>query len=388
MTALEVSDDIINVDIFISRIQKGSSNIVFSSLSGFYLKTTDESLQEINNEQISFSNMLSGNMIVLNNKVYALPLELYSESPIKFNDLTYSGHFKLKPATDNSINIINCIDLEDYVAGVISAEIGSNAPIEALKAQAVATRTITIKKIINSKHSQDGYDLCNTVHCQVYHGLKNQSPASYRAAMETSGMILLYNNEPIEAVYSSSCGGVTECAQNLWGSRLDYLQVSIDSYCIIEENLTEWQKKHLNWQKEFTVSQLQQMFSVSNISSLKASSVGENNTSQNSDRIEKITIYSNKTVTIDGQYKIREAFNLPSTLFIIHTDNDTALDKLTRNTKIIFSGNGYGHGVGMCQTGAISRAKEGQSYTEILDFYYPNTTIDAEWLLNHSAKER
>ncbi|MCK9328359.1 MAG: SpoIID/LytB domain-containing protein [Candidatus Cloacimonetes bacterium] len=385
--ALEIVDDIVNIDVLIYQYQAGDDDITFSSVSGFYLKSEDKKLNNIKDESITISKVLTNSKVVIKNKVYSLPLEIISESPIRFKELEYSGFIKIKEAQNNKLVIINCIDLESYVAGVISAEIGASSPFEALKAQAIATRTITIKKILNNKHQKDGYDLCSTVHCQVYKGLKNQSSASYRSAIETSGLILVYNNQPIDAVYSSSCGGVSESTENLWGFKLDYSTVKTDSYCIDVEQLSGWQKKYLNWQKDFSVIQLQQMFAITNISAIRYNRVSEFKPGSNSDRIEKIEIIGNKIVTIEGQYKIRETFNLPSSLFIVYSE-DNSLEELNRNSKIIFAGNGYGHGVGMCQTGAIVRAKSGQTYQEILHFYYPNTEINSEWLLNNITKEK
>jgi stage II sporulation protein D len=237
---------------------------------------------------------------------------------------------------------------------------GPGSPIEALKAQAIATRTITISKINSGKHRDDFYHLCSTTHCQVYRGLSGQNETTKRAALETRNLILVHNENPIEALYSSHCGGLSECPGNLWSSRLDYTTTKPDSYCIDVKIVPNWNQRFINWEKEFSFRDLEQKFNIRNISEIYVSRRNSGS------RAEEITIRSaTRNFSITGQYEIRNTFGLSSSLFLI----------LDSEEGFLFIGNGYGHGVGMCQTGAIARANSGHSYIEILEFYFEGAEI-------------
>lgn len=375
------------IDVFIGELHLSQQKeLVFSTDNVFYIQQGEDFFSFSESIFVSMDSDES-NYIYVNDNEFTLPVEIISEMPVVFKGKSYNGFMRLQKSKANSIFVINCVDIEDYVAGVVVAEIGAGAPMEALKAQAVATRTITVKKILNSKHKGDSYDLCNTVHCQVYNGLTNQTSQSYRAAIETSGVILTYNQEPIEAVYSSSCGGISEATENLWGSSYSYLNVKTDNYCIDENYLSEWQKRYLNWTREFTVKDIERIVKLENITRLSYNLTDDIDTKTSSGRVEEIKVSSlSKTIEIEGQYKIRDAFNLPSSLFTIRLNNSdirTNVFVLRPQSKIIFSGNGFGHGVGMCQTGAIARAKENHTYIEILEFYYPGAVLNNNWLLEN-----
>jgi stage II sporulation protein D len=324
---------------------------------------TDQAQVNIRTEARSFTGHDSNNLNIavlnrslrVNNKDYGSGITLSSSLPITINNISYKGDIKLSALSNNQVRVINTIDIEDYVAGVITAEMGYNAPLEALKAQAVATRTVTVTKV-NNKHSADGYDLCNTTHCQVYTGLKDQTEQSLQAVRETEGLILTYNGEPIDAVYSSFCGGIGEDSGSLWRLSREYLQPKTDDYCINIEHTPRWSHKNLNWEVSYTFSKIARLVGLSSVSDIAISRY------DSSTRVEEILV-NDKAIT--GQYEIRNKFKLPSALFIIENDGYS----------VKFIGNGYGHGVGMCQIGAIARAGQGHDFREILGFYYPNTLI-------------
>ena len=318
---------------------------------------------DVYGQELSIS--FNSNKIYINNTAYSDQIELLSELPLYYKNNPYNGSFKIVLIPEKKLRLINLVELEDYVSGVITAEIGANAPNEALKAQAVATRTVTISKIINGKHRQENYDLCNSVHCQVYTGLKSQTTQSYRATMETANQILVYDNKVIEAFYSASCGGITENSGNLWLVQHDYLISKIDSYCIDEKSVPVWNKRFINWERIFTKRELENKFQIKNISDII---IKNKNSSM---RVEEIEVKSAvKNLIFSGQYEIRSRFDLPSSLFLIKQDGDS----------FNFIGNGYGHGVGMCQTGTIVRALKGQTYSEILGFYFEGAIINDSWI--------
>lgn len=315
-----------------------------------------------------------------------LPIIISSNSPITLKnqktELTCNGDFIVKNAS--KLQIINRIELEDYVMGVIPNEIGPDAPMEALKAQAIAARSETIFKLLCNRHIKDGYDLCSTTHCQVYKGLFRQNDNTKNAVLETSDQIITFDNKVIDAVYSSSCGGKTEDNELVWnGGALPYLRSISDSkskipdlsygsnakrwiqkkggsYCASNKNSSSWQKRTFQWEKSITKDNLSKRAGMKSISKIKILQRGK------SGRVIKLKISGgSKSKIIDSEYKIRQVLgNLPSSFFYIK-----------RTNPYIFVGKGSGHGVGLCQVGTINQAKAGKSSKEILQFYYQGVEV-------------
>ena len=309
----------------------------------------------------------NNNHLFVNNQQFENKL-IISANQLIINDIEYKGTLIITAQSNNQIRVINQIDLEDYIAGVIPAEIGGGASIEALKAQAITTRTYTIKSILNGKHQKDGYDLCNTTHCQVYAGFKGQTELSNRAVKETINTIITYKNEPIEAFYSASCGGITENSGNVWLKKFDYLIPQADDYCIDLSLIPSYAQKNINWEKSFSMQELEKMFEIQKIDEIIIQNTN------NSPRVYMITIKSGSDyLEIKGNNNIRQKLSLLSNLFLIKKED----------FQIRIIGNGFGHGVGLCQIGAIARAKNGQSYQQILQFYFPQTKIDHQWVKKH-----
>jgi len=306
----------------------------------------------------------TNNALTINNKRYARTVTITSPTSLSLNNISYEGTIKITALNRNLLRVINTIDLESYVNGVVPAEIGGQAPLEAQKAQAIATRSITICKVRSHKHTQDGYDLCNTTHCQVYKGLTEQTDISIKAVKDTENQIMLYNGSPVEAFYSSHCGGITEFSGNLWAFSHEYLVSVVDSYCIDYSQVPAWSQKNITWEKVFTRPELATKLGLRNISEMY---ITRRNSST---RITEVFIRStSKNITLSGQYDIRNTLDLPSSLFFIFDEGH----------QYRFTGNGYGHGVGMCQTGAIARAMAGFTCEEILSFYYNGVVISGEW---------
>jgi stage II sporulation protein D len=145
-------------------------------------------------------------------------------APVRFNDKPFRGQIEVFANTRGALTVVNVIGLEDYVRGVVPNELspGSYPAIEALKAQAIAARTYALKN--QGQYAADGYDLLPTTRSQVYRGLSSEHPLSSRAVEETRGMIATYNGEPINALYTSTCGGRTEDAGNIFNHAVPYLK--------------------------------------------------------------------------------------------------------------------------------------------------------------------
>ena len=140
----------------------------------------------------------------------------------------YGGSLKLQPNAHGEFSLVNHVPLETYLRGVVPYEIGSQAPAQAVAAQTIIARTYALRNL--RRFEVDDYQLCATVHCQVYKGLNDANPTSDRAIAQTKGLVLTYDNELIDALYSSTTGGITAGFEDTWnGQQRPYLQPVIDS---------------------------------------------------------------------------------------------------------------------------------------------------------------
>ena len=253
---------------------------------------------------------------------------------------------------DSSINEIN---LEDYLIGVLGGEMPVSFPLEALKAQAVASRTYVLYQ---KEHNTKDYDVLNTTTNQVYkdeEALRQAWNEDYddnlskikQAINETEGEVMVYNEEIIDALFFSTAPGITENSEDVFSSSLPYLR-SVES---------NWDKKAPNYEstKSFSLEEFKNLLGLNSVSNII---VGE---FSNTGRTKSLII---DNVTLDAN-DIRNKLNLRSTYF----------DYDVKDNTITFTTYGYGHGVGMSQYGAKYMAEEGYSYKEILEHYYTDIKI-------------
>ncbi|MBN2486971.1 MAG: SpoIID/LytB domain-containing protein [Bacteroidales bacterium] len=243
---------------------------------------------------------------------------------------------------DNKLRAINHIDLEKYIAGVIEAEGGIDAPLEYYKAQAVLVRTYTIKNIY--KHAEEGFNLCDQVHCQAYKGKSMRNPQIYEATRYTAGQVLVDTDQVLAmAPFHSSCGGQTSQAGIYWQSDLPYLRPVNDPFCLSLRNA--------NWEQRIPLSEWKLFLSASGVTK------PENYLNYQSAGREQFFINGKQKLTFR---QIREKFGLKSSYFSIEQQGG----------EIVFKGKGFGHGIGMCQLGAMEMARVGYTYIDILHFYF------------------
>lgn len=279
-------------------------------------------------------------------------------------------------AIDDTIEVsVNCsgeilkMPLSEYLEGVVAAEMPALFPEEALRAQAVAARTYTMKKMSASPAKEHGgAHLCNNPsHCKAYEPLSSfaaswegktdeYSKKIKRAVSDTDGEIILYNDEPISAVFHSTSSGKTENAKDVWGGDAPYL-ISVESKG--EEASPRYVEE-----KSFTPDEFKEIFSKNRT----AVSFDENpeNWVSNISRSEAggIKSLSVAGVSVKGS-EMRSLFGLNSTNFTLTFDEGV----------MKFKTKGYGHGVGMSQYGARAMAEEGKTYEEILKKYYTGVTL-------------
>jgi len=247
--------------------------------------------------------------------------------------------------------LINELPLEDYVGSVVSAEVGPNWDVEALKAQAVIARTYVLYQ--KNANSAQKYDVTSSVLHQVYKGSVEDARVSY-AVMQTEGEVLTYDGKLIEAFYHSTCGGRTEDSEEVFGKKYPYLR-PVESTCDISPYST--------WERKIPVDELERALDLRDIRKIKILSYTKTK------RVRTLAVvHKTGTLTVKATdlRKLLGWTRLPSTNF-----------KLTRDkADFVFEGKGYGHGVGLCQWGALELAREGKNYRDILAFFYPGTTIE------------
>lgn len=344
---------------------------------------------------------------------------------INISDSAYRGKIQFLLNANGGITVINLIDIDEYLYSVVPSEMPSSWNLEALKAQAVAARTYTYTKI--GVHDKDGYNLCDTDHCQSYLGVLNEQLSSTQAVDETRGIMIYYDNKLIEAFYFSSSGGATENSENVWYETVPYLRGVVE---VFEDNYKEWSRT-------FTFDEIRSILSkngveignVTNIAITKVSEMGRVNeltiTGTNGSKMltkeeirsffrvsEEGSLDSRNFTIVESVYKNEDAVKLAVTngnfieekylneLFVTSSDGivkilntavvkgeyDTAIYSLenkvlnqevssTGNT-VTFTGKGWGHGVGLSQYGANGMANAGYTYKEILEFYYTGVRVE------------
>jgi len=298
-------------------------------------------------------------------------------------DRSYRGAVEIT----SGINAVNIVNLEEYLYGVVPSEIPASWPKEALKAQAVAARSEAFKKV--GRHKNEGFDFCAEVHCQSYKGIEQETQRTNEAVDETRGEVMLYKGKPVDAVYSSNCGGHTQ--NNIFGDTRDipYFAAGIDSF--VDLNLTfplsPWGME--GWLREppdGIFCSLPEELSSSNFRWIRMYSAQELNETLNkiydfgeitkiivlkrrpSGHISAIKVIGTKrTQVIEKELNIRQALgNLRSSMFKVEIQYGPGKKPKT----FIFYGGGWGHGVGMCQSGAYGMAKQGNNQRNILKHYF------------------
>ena len=310
----------------------------------------------------------------------------------------YGGSLRLQPNSHGEFTLVNHVSLETYLRGVVPYEIGANAPAEAVAAQTIIARTYALRNL--RRFAVDNYQLCATVHCQVYKGLNDANPTSDRAIAKTAGLVLTYDNELIDALYSSTTGGVTASFEDTWnGKERPYLQPVIDApkpfwdllkyplnnersfrhFIGLTKGFNETGRKGVfRWRKTRSIANLNQdlrkylrktRHPLADFTTIESMQIQRRS---RSGRILALTIQTDIGKLQLHKNEIRSALEPPrSTFFYL----EPIYDKAKELNGYAFVGGGFGHGVGMSQYGSYNLANLGWSAEQILAFYYPQTTL-------------
>ncbi len=336
-----------------------------------------------------------------------------------FKGYEYYGGFEYARRSGGDMTIVNVVNIEDYIKGVIPYEMSNAWPLEALKAQALCARTYVMSSL--NGHSSNNFDVCNTTCCQVYHGANSANSTTDSAVEQTAGKYITHNGYLCQTYYSSSDGGATESSENVWSAELPYLRGVIDPY---EEDIADSVYLYY-WTETYTGSELtdilqssnyscsdivsfrvSQYTDVGNVYSITLTDSNGRNFTFSKDRARTFfgfrsmrytingggssggsDIYVNdgSTISSDGPlYGIGSGGDISEintgTLYAITGTGDIeqvgGLYSGSASDTYVVSGSGYGHNVGMSQWGAYSMAKyHDKTYDEIIKFYYTGVTI-------------
>lgn len=301
----------------------------------------------------------------------------------------YQGTLEIVVGKDGRLAVLNRVPVPSYLRGVLPSEMPARAPLEALKAQAVCARNEVMAKI-GGRHHADPFLFCASTHCQVYHGHSAAHSRTDRAIRETRGRVMWHPQGRLaDAYYSAVSGGHTEHNEHVWFLPADPmlrgkpdLLSSKTAYSrgISHRNIRSWlrspplsyssgrtrlQRRRFRWVRVFSASRMKRMVErryrgMGEIVKLEPLKRGV------SGRIYKLRIVGRRrTVIVYGELRIRRLLgNLRSSMFVVEASPSSG----SQVWKLL--GGGWGHGVGMCQWGAIERARRGQNFQTILHHYY------------------
>jgi stage II sporulation protein D len=279
---------------------------------------------------------------------------------LRVNGRRYRDGIKILLNSKGKLNVINELGIEGYLYGVMSREVSPGWHIEALKAQAVVSRTYVMKNL--GKHDREGFDLSATMTSQVYGGVEAEDPRTTEAVDLTRGEVITYNGELIKSFFHSNCGGHTEDVSNVWEGeqQVPYLKGRVCVFC--KESYQYYWEKTI--EKEMVKQKLNENgYNVGDIKKIKI--LGRSS----SGRVTCLRIYhtgGHLEIRAHNFRMIMDPSLIRSTLFAIEQ----------MGNRIRFYGRGWGHGVGMCQWGAKGMAERGVNYRHILQYYYPGTKIE------------
>lgn len=285
-----------------------------------------------------------------------------SDEGLALDGRRYRGALELRHR-GAGLTSVNIVPVDDYLLSVVPEEMPTDWPAEALKAQSVAARSFALKS--RGRHAAEGYDLCTTTHCQLYKGIASEKTASTAAVRATRGEVLTYGGQPIEALFHTDSGGLTESSEDVWGSHVPYLRAVRDTPL-----------GTMPWSKTVSTANLEQKlaakgYAIGRLRAIELSPLAIGRAAKDrtaSGRVKAMTVTGTKgSVTLSGT-AWRSLLGLKSTLFDA---------KLTKDT-VTFTGFGAGHGLGISQWGAKRLAETGKSYADILHHYYTGVTLQTD----------
>ncbi len=341
-----------------------NSIVVYCTSGEYLIKSEQVRIGELSKGDILFAVLKEGRIHLHN------ATQIYGDySSIELESLGLDGTFRIRPvdpalesrsyddelileSKQDFLSIINKVDFDKYIAGVLESETGPNTEPELYKAQALLTRTYALKEY--EKHREEGFSLCDGVHCQAYKGRSVYNPEIQKAVFETSGEIVAdYHYKLITAVYHSNSGGETQRASDVWLNPEDYLQAVMDPHSL--------HQPHAKWQDTILYADWKNYLLKNGMNSVKK--IPEELLYIQQFHRKKYFILDQDSILMT---KIREDWNMKSTFFNMFPEEDG---------KILIWGKGSGHGIGLSQEGAMKMARDGYNYRDIIQFYFYNVRL-------------
>jgi len=262
---------------------------------------------------------------------------------IYIDDRQFRGNIDIiKDRKKNTLFVVNHIDIEDYLYGVLYHEVSHRWPIEVLKAQAIAARTYALYEKLVTKNKY--FDLVSNVYSQVYGGRTSEKGRTTKAVNLTIGQVLTYDGKIFPTYYHATCGGETSDASTLWNIKIPTLTGRVCNFCK--------SSPHYKWKKELKLN-------YSSIEVLKRDSSGR--------ALEILLKSKGKSAKLTGN-----KFRLMIGPNLIRSTN---FEVKKKGKYFVFRGRGWGHGIGMCQWGAYGMSKRKWPVEKILEYYYPGSEL-------------
>jgi SpoIID/LytB domain protein len=340
-------------------------------------------------------------LVTFNQRIWIAPLE--TGQPVVLHAVPYNqGYFfgreedrafrglvEIFPKAGRGFNVINRVSLEDYTAGVLPSEMLSTWPIEALKAQAILARTYPL--FMMGRHNDEGFDVCDSIHCQVYRGLRAEEEKTNEAVKQTAGLVLMRHGRVMAAVYSAQCGGRTQDYEEAWGFKSPV--VGVEDYdprynkdmefplspkrleTWILEDRVAWCRMYglhgyQNYRWGWIVSAEDIEKKVPGIGRIRRLIVAHRSTAGWADML--LVEGENGQRELKGDSIRRYLGGIRSNLIWI----EPQFDPKGWPEEFIIYGGGWGHGVGLCQVGSYGLAEAGKDFREILKHYFPKGRVE------------
>lgn len=314
----------------------------------------------------------------------------------------YGGSLRLQPNAYGTYTLVNQVPIETYLQGVVPYEIGLGAPPTTIEAQAILARTYVLRNL--RRFVIDDYQLCADTQCQVYRGLSGAAEVTNQAIAATRGLVLTYQNELVDALYSSNAGGVTAAFGHVWnGPSRPYLQPVVDSvvgswdialrplsqetnlkaFLALETGFNEETWDTFRWQEDSSLVEITQDLK-DYLQARKHPLAGFNQVTRlvvteraTSGRVQTLQVGTDLGIVTLTKDEVIRALSAPLSLLFytegLYEDIPGTPSPQLRGYRFI--GGGFGHGVGMSQTGAYNLGALGWSSDRILQFYYPGTKL-------------
>lgn len=278
-------------------------------------------------------------------------LAITSKSPI-VRGRRYEGDFEIS-VVGGRMSIVNKVSMEDYLGGVIESEGGGGRHQEYYKVQAIMSRTYALKN--KNRHKKEGFQLCDRVHCQAYHNMLKFTPEIREAVRATKGEVLVdHRRKLVTAYFSANCGGQVCDASHVWNQSVPYVETFIDTFCV--------HTRQAHWTKRIPKTQWTTYLAKYYGVPVNHPEMIELMYNFKQDQRKAFYIHPSLGVPLRD---LRRHFKLKSTFF----------ETREEGSYVVLEGRGFGHGVGLCQEGAMHMAKAGYTYKQIAMFYFNDVKV-------------